>query len=242
MKSVVYSPALSCIVSDLIVPQCAKCVDRKCKVEKWTRDQLSEFCPMKHKQDVLDEAFKKYADQDNRLYVNSTINEQRAYMKIRGRVIAIRPRVLEIIKFSELMGWKKLGVAFCVGLSDEAKRVVEIFEKADFKVSSVCCKCGSVDKTEWGIEGGDKITALRGNPEGFEAGCNPIGQAELLNSENTGLNIILGLCIGHDIQFIKHSQAPATTLIVKDRVTGHNPLASLYSSYHHPRMWKEEEE
>ena len=102
------------------------------------------------------------------------------------------------------------------------------------------CKCGNVDKTEWGIKGEDKIIALLGKPDANEVGCNPIVQAEILNSEKTDLNIIVGLCIGHDIQFNNYSDAPVTTLIVKDRVTGHNPFATLYSDYHHPRMWKEE--
>jgi uncharacterized metal-binding protein len=197
---------------------------------------------MKHKQDVIDTAMEKYKDPESlRLYQNSTVNEQRAYMNIRGRVIAVRPRILEIIKFSEMMNWKKIGVAFCTGLGTEAKRVVEIFESAGLDVYSICCKCGNVDKPMWGIAPEDKIHALRGRPESFEAGCNPIAQAEVLNSEDVDLNVIVGLCIGHDIQFTEHAKGPVTTLIVKDRVTGHNPFASLFSGYHHPRMWKEEE-
>jgi uncharacterized metal-binding protein len=196
---------------------------------------------MKHKQDVIDTAMEIYKDPEERnLFRNATVNEQRAYMNIRGRVIAVRPRVLEIIKFSRMMGWNKLGVAFCTGLGEEGGRVVEIFESAGFEVYSVCCKCGNVDKTEWGIVGEDKIMALRGKPDAFEAGCNPITQAAILASEKVDLNIIVGLCIGHDIHFTKYAEGPVTTLIVKDRVTGHNPFASLYSGYHHPRMWDEE--
>ncbi len=223
-------------------PQCAKCVDRKCYVEGWKKDELPMFCPMRHKQDVIEEAMEKYKDPEElRLYKNSTVNEQRAYMNIRGRVIAVRPRILEIIKFSRMMNWEKIGVAFCVGLGEEVRRVVEIFESAGFEVFSVCCKCGNVDKTMWGIEGMDKINALRGKPDSFEAGCNPIIQAEVLNSEKVDLNLIVGLCIGHDIQFTDHATGPVSTLIVKDRVTGHNPNASLFSGYHNPRMWKEDE-
>ena len=197
---------------------------------------------MKHKQDVIDKAMEKYEDPEAlRLYQNSTVNEQRAYMNIRGRIIAVRPRILEIIKLSEMMNWKKLGVAFCTGLGTEARRVVEIFESAGLNVYSICCKCGNVDKPKWGIAAEDKIHALRGRPESFEAGCNPITQAEVLNSEDIDLNVIVGLCIGHDIQFTEHAKGPVTTLIVKDRVTGHNPFASLFSGYHHPRMWNEEE-
>ena len=71
----------------------------------------------------------------------------------------------------------------------------------------------------------------RFNPDKHESSCNPVGQALLLNQCNTELNIIVGLCIGHDILFTQHSKAPVTTLVVKDRVTGHNPVVNLYVQY-----------
>lgn len=195
---------------------------------------------MKHKEEVIEYALKKYDEGDTkRLYINSAITEQRAYEMIRGRLISVRPRLLEIIKFSKLMGWMDLGVAFCGGLSNEAGRVVEILEEAGFRVRSVVCSCGSVDKTRFGVPKEHKISNLRGEPERFEAGCNPIVQAEVLNSEDLDLHIIVGLCIGHDILFTRNSEAAVTTLISKDRVTGHNPAASLYSAYHNPRYFLE---
>jgi uncharacterized metal-binding protein len=60
--------------------------------------------------------------------------------------------------------------------------------------------------------------------------CNPVFQAKLLNHEKTELNILLGLCVGHDSIFFKYAEAPTTVLAVKDRVTGHNPLAAIYLS------------
>ena len=39
-----------------------------------------------------------------------------------------------------------------------------------------------------------------------------------LNKEETDLNILVGLCVGHDSLFYKYSKAPVTTLVVKDRV------------------------
>ena len=53
--------------------------------------------------------------------------------------------------------------------------------------------------------------------------CNPIGQAVFLNKAGTQLNVILGLCVGHDSLFIKHAEAPVTVFAVKDRVLAHNP-------------------
>lgn len=60
--------------------------------------------------------------------------------------------------------------------------------------------------------------------------CNPILQARLMNEAKTDLNVVIGLCVGHDSLFYKYADAYVTTLITKDRVTGHNPAAALYTS------------
>jgi uncharacterized metal-binding protein len=65
----------------------------------------------------------------------------------------------------------------------------------------------------------------------MESVCNPVYQAELLNEAGTQLNIVLGLCVGHDMLFTKNSKAYVTTLSVKDRMTGNNPIAPLYSGF-----------
>lgn len=70
--------------------------------------------------------------------------------------------------------------------------------------------------------------------------CNPIAQALILNRVGTELNIVLGLCVGHDTLFIMYSKAPVTYLAVKDRVTGHNPLAAIYArNYFRARLGEE---
>jgi len=40
----------------------------------------------------------------------------------------------------------------------------------------------------------------------------------------------VGLCVGHDSLFLKHSKALVTVLVNKDRVLGHNPVAALYGA------------
>ena len=60
--------------------------------------------------------------------------------------------------------------------------------------------------------------------------CNPILQARKLNEAGTELNVVVGLCVGHDSLFYKYAEAPTTTLITKDRVLGHNPVAALYTA------------
>jgi len=66
--------------------------------------------------------------------------------------------------------------------------------------------------------------------------CNPAGQAKLLNDAGTQLNIICGLCVGHDAVFSMESKAPVTTLIAKDRVLAHNPVGAIYSQYIRRKM------
>ena len=59
--------------------------------------------------------------------------------------------------------------------------------------------------------------------------CNPILKAQMLNKVKTDINIVMGLCVGHDSLFYKYAEAPSTTLVVKDRVLGNNPVAALYT-------------
>ncbi len=131
-------------------------------------------------------------------------------------------RVEEIIKFARKMGMKKLGVATCVGLLRESRTLAKILRSHGFEVYGVACKVGAIPKTEVGI---DKKCEEIGVPM-----CNPIMQAKLLNEAETELNLVVGLCVGHDSLFYKYSEALATTVVTKDRVLGHNPAAALYTA------------
>lgn len=139
-------------------------------------------------------------------------------------------RIEEIVEFAQRLKIKKIGIAFCIGLFEEAKFISKVFEKKGFEVFSAACKIGAVDKAELDIE---KI-----NPDSLEATCNPITQAKALNKSGTELNLIVGLCVGHDILFQKYSKAPTTTLIVKDRVLAHNPAGAIYSRYYKRKLLK----
>jgi len=90
-------------------------------------------------------------------------------------------------------------------------------------VISVCCKVCGIDKKSFDLP---QISS-----ENQEVMCNPAGQAQLLNDAETQLNVLCGLCVGHDAIFAKVSDAPVTTLIAKDRVLAHNPAGAIYSRY-----------
>lgn len=149
----------------------------------------------------------------------------RAAAEVEGTYYGKLTRVEEIIAFANRIGAKRIGIATCIGLIQETRLFVKVLKAHDLESFTVLCKVGSVDKCEVGIPDSQKIK--KGS---YEAICNPILQAELLNAQKTDLNVIVGLCVGHDSLFIKHSDALVTTLITKDRVLAHNPAAALYTS------------
>ncbi len=135
------------------------------------------------------------------------------------------PRLRETIEVCQRMGYKKIGLAFCAGFRNEAKIVEDLLRSKGFQVVSAVCKVGGIDKEDIGMTPDCKI-----NPGGYEPMCNPIGQAEMLNVSGTDFNIVLGLCVGHDSLFLKHSEALATVLVAKDRVMAHNPCGAIYTA------------
>jgi len=120
--------------------------------------------------------------------------------------------------------------AGCIGLHDELRIITGRFEKGGFDVNSVMCKTGSLEKKEVGVPSRNRMTTETGYGIGVIA-CNPVAQALLLNKQKTDLNCILGLCVGHDSVFMKHSEAPVVTLIAKDRTNAHNPASILNNFY-----------
>jgi len=133
-----------------------------------------------------------------------------------------KTRLGEIIEFAKHLGCERLGLAFCIGLAEEA-RVIEAILAKQFDVVSVCCKVCGIDKKQFGLPYVRDVNR--------ESMCNPAGQADLLNLAGSELNILCGLCVGHDAIFSMVSSAPVVTLIAKDRVLGHNPAAAIYSQY-----------
>jgi len=174
----------------------------------------------------------------NRLYQEDqqTAKISSAGAEIEGTYYGRLTRVEEVAAFANRIGSKKIGIATCIGLMNETKTFIKFLKAQGIESYSVICKVGSVDKTEIGIP--EELKVLKGE---HEAICNPILQARILEREKTDLNVIIGLCVGHDTLFIKHSAAPVTYLIVKDRVLGHNPAAALYtSSFYYKRLFEQQ--
>jgi len=131
------------------------------------------------------------------------------------------------------MGFNRVGIACCISFVDLSRVFSAILESHGLEVASVACKNGGVPKEEIGLKDQEKI-----RPGTFEPICNPISQAELLNRAGCELNVIVGLCVGHDSLFIRHSKGLVTTLVTKDRVLAHNPVAALHlADTYYSRVW-----
>jgi uncharacterized metal-binding protein len=207
---------------------CAACGINLCGTGE--RNRSFDACPMNASEQILLEASRVYEEMKEfrEIARAGAITEATGYMKW--------TRIEDTIEFARLMGYRKLGIACCIGLHREGAVLESILKESGFEVVSAICKTGAVAKEKLGIRDDQKV-----HPGRFEAMCNPIAQAMLLDSAGAQLNILVGLCVGHDALFTKTSKAPVTTLVAKDRVLCHNPVAALYThqSYYKAKLHEE---
>jgi len=196
---------------------CSYCAHKRCF--SGDLSQVPGFCPSKTRAKMLEEAKQRLKDTSSQHMAQDVARTWKDYGKL--------TRVEETALYAKLRGYKKLGLAFCVGLSQEAELFTNYLFNEGFEVVSVCCMCGAMSSDDVELPEEDKIV-----PGFRQPMCNPVGQAAVLDGEVCELNILLGLCVGDDTLFIKHSQAPVTVLAVKDRVLAHNPLGALYTARH----------
>lgn len=147
-------------------------------------------------------------------------------------------RLEEIMDFARRMGFRKIGIANCGAMQAEALTTAKILRLHGYEVFGVSCKFGSIKNGEIGVPEG-------GAAKPGATACNPLAQAARLNAAATELNVIMGLCVGHDSIFMRHSDAPCTTFVVKDRVLVDNPVAAVRTcgtaAYRWSRLLQEDE-
>lgn len=182
-------------------------------------NRYPEFCLTTH---LTEKEIEKIVD----LYNNNEEVHKIAIAgaEVEGGFYGKYTRVEEIMEFARRIDAKKIGIATCVGLIHESRIFARILKAHGFEVYGVACKVGAIEKPK--IQIGDAYIRKPG-----ERACNPIMQAKLLNKNKTDLNVVVGLCVGHDSLFYKYSKAVTTTLVTKDRLTGHNPVAALYTAH-----------
>lgn len=205
--------------------KCSFCGEKSCCSED--KMNLPEYCPMLMEEELIEKSQNLYLGKKDlhSLALASARIESEGYCRW--------TRIEETINLAKRMKIKRIGIAHCEGFMKEARIVHQIFESHGFEVCSVCCKVGRLDKEKLGLKDDEKI-----RPGQFESACNPILQAKLLEKAGCEMNIVMGLCVGHDSLFFMHSKVPTTVLVVKDRVLGHNPVAALYTNHTYYRHLK----
>ena len=191
---------------------CVDCGIKNCE----TRDkEYPEFClTTALSAETIEKVRKLYEEEENkRVSVVSAEIENEFYQEY--------TRVQEVVEFAKRMGFRKIGIATCVGLLEESRVLARILRKNGFEVYGAACKIGSFEKKSVGVA--EKDITNTG-----PVMCNPIMQATVLNEAGTDFNVVMGLCVGHDSLFYKYSEALVTTLVAKDRVLAHNPVGALY--------------
>ena len=213
---------------------CAKCPFRNPERICDTPDgKAPPFCSTHKYADIIEKAREVYINdpQIRRIAHESAIQEASCYRpsdddpKVN---VTLKCRIQETIEFAQRMGYKRLGLAFCMGLSAEAAALAKILESHGFEVVSAACKVGGIEKSVIDVGPDDRVFPWRAH----ESMCNPVAQAMILNAEKTEFDLLLGLCVGHDTMFFKYAEAPVTVVAVKDRLLANNPLGAIYSNYY----------
>ena len=190
----------------------------------------NHMCFMKGKSCVPvkeDEVLALYDEEERRIMKAAAYVEATFYMKY--------PRLLETAEFARQMGYKTIGLGFCMGIRREAKGFAKYFADQGFRVASVCCKNCGIGKDVLGLKKVNQESAI-------EPMCNPKAQAHYLNEHGAELFVSAGLCVGHDALFSTACHGPVTTLVVKDRVLGNNPMAVVYSGYWRKKLGLDEKD
>ena len=192
---------------------CARCGFGACE---WPDEQEPKNCSQHQIDGELRESVNaRYASPENHVLMEAAARVSEETVN--------SSRVEDTLKFAHFIGAKRVGIATCVSLLSETRILAKLLERAGFEVEGVGCKLDGNHRCDLG---------LSAKEDGTQGGvlCNPIMQAELLNRAGTDLNILMGICVGHDALFCKYSNAPVTTLVAKDFLTGNNPAAALYTS------------
>lgn len=169
--------------------QCAECPSFVCR--GGNREAGPEFCPMHGDFPEFDELYGN--EQVRMMATRAALIESAGY----GRWTRLR----EIVEFSRVMGFRRLGIACCPDMDREATQVADYLR-----------------------EGG--LEAIR-SPAPLS---DPEGQADLLLREGAEVIVVAGMCVGHEALLIRSSKLPVVVLVARDRRLRHNPAAALYTS------------
>ena len=176
---------------------CTKCTAKGCRISEPCTDRSSEYID----QYKTEEA--------------QSITRAASKLVDNGRAGTLS-RLEEIVEYARLKDYRMLGVAYCYGMEQEAGLLRDYLTKEGFKTVMASCTVDGISECKVNTTKTDQSVS-----------CNPIGQANVLNSSGADFTILMGLCLGHDILIQNKLNMEYTTWIVKDRVTKHRPMDAL---------------
>ena len=202
-------------------------------VEKTWKRGAPPYCPTNAQEEVCEQARAKYTGKALAFARCTTLIENGCYAIDFDKgntilpMVTLHPRAEEIIMLAKVSEFKKLGLAFCIEMQKEASLYTDILEKNGLEVAAVSCKAGGIPKEEMGVTGEEKVMG----PESEETLCSGLIMAELLNNENTEMNVLMGICVGQDSLFYKYADAFTVPFVVMDRVYGGATMEGLYQVF-----------
>ena len=122
--------------------QCAECPhlppERACMTPG---GKTSKGCPTLGKKTLVKKAKEEYKTNPVAEFSRqASIQEGECYSE-RGKrpyiMHPVKPRMLEIVEFAQKMGYRKLGLVFCIGLAKEAAIVNQLLANHGFEGTSV---------------------------------------------------------------------------------------------------------
>jgi len=117
---------------------CAECKIRSCMKPADERENMPANCPMRE-EGFYEQVMPEYDKEENNKFFKESLMLERE-----GK--SEWPRVREIVEYAYKMGYKKIGLAFCVGLKEEAEYCAKIFRANGLEVVSVICRNGGYSK------------------------------------------------------------------------------------------------
>jgi len=129
-----------------IKAECAKCTKVVCY--RGALDKVPANCTTNSKLEVIEGAIAEYDNSEVREFARqASIQEFECYINLPEGRTPRNPRVEEVAQFAKKMGYKKLGIVFCIGLQNEAKILNTILENRGFDTG--------IDKRKYKIKKGE---------------------------------------------------------------------------------------
>jgi Protein of unknown function (DUF1847) len=139
---------------DPVAPECASCAavwGKSGATHCWSAEPAAAppapgACPTRAHAGTVADTLGAYqgTGEDARIARVAARVEGLCYVRTDGGAVHARwTRVEDTVAFARLMGWRRIGVATCIGLLDEARRLEQILRAQGLEPVSVCCKVGS---------------------------------------------------------------------------------------------------